>query len=722
MFMFHSSPNRHCQKCLLFSRCLLASACAAGALASDARASSADAHWIAAAAEQPVQLEKFSVTDRRTEADAYRTEKIVSATKTPTALLDVPQSISVVTAEQIRDQQMLSLGEVVRYVPGITAHQGENNRDQLVFRGNSSSADFFLDGVRDDVQYYRDLYNLARVEVLRGPNAMLFGRGGGGGLVNRVLKEATFAPFQEITLQAGSFGQLRAAVDLNQPAGDHAAVRVNALVEHADSFRDFVSLRRSAVNPTITLVPSAQTKLTLSYEHFSDQRTADRGVTSFLGRPVDVPVGTYYGNPDDSYVQARVDFLSALLQHQVGDLTIRNRTLFGDYDRSYQNYVPGAVNATRTFVTLTAYNNATQRENFFNQTDLVYVLNTGGLRHTLLAGVELGTQRTDNFRNTGYFNNTATSFLVPYDNPTSHVPVTFRQSATDANNHLRTNLAAVYAQDQVEFSPHLQAIVGVRFDSFDLEYRNNRNGDQLGRTDRLMSPRAGLVFKPVTRASLYANYSVSFLPSSGDQFSSLTTITQQVKPEKFSNLEAGAKWEITPSFEATAAVYQLDRTNTRSTDPLDPTRIVQTGSTRTTGFECGVSGRLTSSWSLTGGYAYQDAAIRSATTAAPAGARVPQVPRHNFSVWNKLQLTGPLAVGVGVVQRTDMFAAIDNTVVVPGYTRADAAVYYSISENWHVQANVENVTNRRYTVNSDSNTNLSPGSPRSVRVMLRARF
>jgi len=330
MLMFHSSPNRHCQKCPLFSRCLLASACAAGALASDAWASSADAEWIAAAAEQPVQLEKFSVTDRRTEADAYRTEQIVSATKTRTALLDVPQSISVVSAEQIRDQQMLSLGEVVRYVPGITAHQGENNRDQLVFRGNSSSADFFLDGVRDDVQYYRDLYNLARVEVLRGPNAMLFGRGGGGGLVNRVLKEAAFTPFQEITLQAGSFGQLRAAVDLNQPAGDHAAVRVNALVEHADSFRDFVSLRRSAVNPTITLVPSAQTKLTLSYEHFSDQRTADRGVTSFLGRPVDVPVGTYYGNPDDSHVQARVDLLSAFLQHQVGDLTIRNRTLFGD--------------------------------------------------------------------------------------------------------------------------------------------------------------------------------------------------------------------------------------------------------------------------------------------------------------------------------------------------------------------------------------------------------
>jgi outer membrane receptor protein involved in Fe transport len=142
-------------------------------------------------------------------ATDYQTSALTSATKTLSPLRDIPQSISVVTREQIRDQMMTSLGDVFRYVPGVTAHQGENNRDQIVIRGISSSADFFLNGVRDDVQYYRDLYNLDRVEVLRGPNAMIFGRGGGGGVINRVTKEAGPAPLHEITLLGGSFGTKR---------------------------------------------------------------------------------------------------------------------------------------------------------------------------------------------------------------------------------------------------------------------------------------------------------------------------------------------------------------------------------------------------------------------------------------------------------------------------------------------------------------------------------
>ncbi|HET7536006.1 MAG TPA: TonB-dependent siderophore receptor [Candidatus Didemnitutus sp.] len=672
---------------------------------------------------ETVKLDDLMVTAERVESKNYKVQDSITATKTDTPLIDVPQSITVVTEQQIKDQQMLSLGDVVRYVPGITAHQGENNRDQIVFRGNSSSADFFINGVRDDVQYYRDLYNLSRVEVLRGPNAMIFGRGGGGGLINRVTKVAEFRPLQEVTLQVGSFDQKRATVDVNQPVNDKVAVRLNAFYEDSESFRNFVELNRWAVNPTLTFAATDATKFTLSYEHLRDTRIADRGITSFHGLPADVPIETYYGNPNDAYVRATADFLTGTIEHQVGGLTIRNRTLYADYDRSYQNYVPGAVNATQMQVTLTAYNNATQRQNLFNQTDLTYTATTGAVRQTLLGGVELGAQQTDNFRNTGYFNNTTTSILVPYDQPTiSTPPVTFRQSATDADNHIDTDLAAIYAQDQVEFSRNWQAVLGLRFDSFDLKYHNNRNGDSLSRRDNLVSPRAGLIYKPVAQASLYANYSVSYLPSSGDQFSSLTVITQQVKPEKFTNYELGAKWDVSSHFSATTAVYQLDRTNTRSTDPTDPTRIVQTGSTRTTGFEIGLSGSVTKDWSVSGGYAYQDAYIRRATTAAPAGATVPQVPRHSFSLWNRYQMTPQFGAGLGIIYRSDMFAAIDNTVVVPGYTRVDAAVYYTINKHWHAQANVENLLDRKYYINSDSNTNISPGSPLAFRVMVRATF
>ena len=184
----------------------------------------------------------------------------------------------------------------------------------------------------------------------------------------------------------------------------------------------------------------------------------------------------------------------------------------------------------------------------------------------------------------------------------------------------------------------MQVVAGLRFDRFDLKYHNNRNGDTLDRVDNLVSPRAGIVFKPIAPVSVYGSYSVSYLPSSGDQFSSLTTITEQVKPEKFTNYEVGAKWEPRAGLSVTAAVYRLDRTNTRSTDPNDPTRIVQTGSQRTNGFELGVDGRVTSAWRIAGGYAYQDAFVTSATVAAREGAQVAQVPHHTFSLWNNYQV------------------------------------------------------------------------------------
>jgi catecholate siderophore receptor len=380
------------------------------------------------------------------------------------------------------------------------------------------------------------------------------------------------------------------------------------------------------------------------------------------------------------------------------------------------------VNAAQTSVALTAYNNATQRRNIFNQTDFNTTASTGAIRHTLLAGIEVGRQLTDNFRRTGYFNDTATSLNVPYSNPTIETPLTYRQSATDAANHLETMVGSIYAQDQIELTRRLQAIVGLRFDAFNLTYHNNRNGDNLSRRDHLVSPRAGVVFKPLTKVSIYGSYSVSYLPSSGDQFSSLTTITQQVKPEKFTNYEIGTKWDLPNNFALTSAIYQLDRTNTRATDPNDPARIVQTGSQRTQGFEVGLLGSIRSGWTTSFGYAYQDAQITSATAAARAGATVAQVPKHNFSWWNKIQILPKVSIGLGLTRRSNMFATVDNSVTVPGYTRVDAAVFYSLTDQWRLQVNVENLFDKKYYLNADSNTNISPGSPRAVRIGMTTRF
>ena len=280
-------------------------------------------------------LDAVTVSD-----SGYQLAATSSGTKTLTPMRDIPQAITVVTQELIKDQMMMSIGDVVRYVPGITAHQGENNRDQVIIRGNSSSADFFVNGVRDDVQYYRDLYNLDRVEALKGPNAMIFGRGGMGGVINRVTKEAGFTPLREISLMGGSFGSRRFATDFNHPFNEKAAFRFNGVYENSDSFRDYVGLERYGLNPTFTIAPSQETKVTLAYEYFNDRRVADRGIPSFLGRPADTDISTFFGNPDDSRVRFHVNLGSANISHQVGALNIRNRTMFGDYDRFYQNYVP----------------------------------------------------------------------------------------------------------------------------------------------------------------------------------------------------------------------------------------------------------------------------------------------------------------------------------------------------------------------------------------------
>ena len=706
---------------LAFAPALIATAALAAPLAGE---SAAVVEHAADGAEPTVA--GVTVTGHR---DGYRVRTTPTATRTATRtatpLRETPQAVTVVTEALIEDQSMRSMGDVLRYVPGASMAQGEGHRDAPVLRGNASTSDFFVDGVRDDVQYFRDLYNVDRVEVLKGPNAMIFGRGGGGGVINRVTKRAGALQEGEVRLEAGSYAHGRATVDLNQPFGPGVFGRLNAMYENSESFRDHVELERWGINPTVTFEPTERLVLRLSYEHFEDDRTVDRGVPSLGGRPVTPSRSTFFGDPGQSYSTADVDLFRAMVEYEVSPvLTVRNHTLLGDYDKFYQNVYPGAVNAAGTLVSIAAYNNATVRENLFNQTDVVLEATTGALRHTLLFGAELGRQEPANYRSTGFFNNsTASSILVPFAAPTLFgTPITFRQSASDGDNSTVANVAALYVQDQLEISPRLQLIGGLRFDRFDLDFHDNRTNRDLSRTDEFVSPRVGVVFKPVEPLSLYAGYSVSYLPASGDQFASLSPSTALLEPEEFENLEVGAKWEIRPDLLLTGAVYRLDRTNTTARDPLDPARIVQTGGQRTTGVELEVAGQLTADWQIVGGYAFQDAEITSATTAAPAGRKVALSPRHTFSLWNKYRFTPDWAAGLGVVWRDESFTSFSNDVVLPSFTRVDAAVFYRINDRLRAQLNVENLFDEDYFVTAHSDTNITPGSPRAVRAALTASF
>ena len=674
-------------------------------------------------ARAPQVLRGVVVTGAASRARGYAASYSTSATKTDTPLRDAPQAVTVVTRTLMADQAMQGMADVVRYVPGVTMSQGEGHRDQPVIRGQNTTADLFVDGVRDDAQYYRDLYNVERVEALKGANAMIFGRGGGGGVINRVSKQAQWAPTRALTLQGGSFDQKRGALDLGQGLGGAAAARLNALYENSGSFRDGVRLRRYGVNPTAALAAGSRTFVRLGYERFDDERTVDRGIPSFRGRPSGAARTTFFGDPRASYATARVHAGDAAVEHTTpGGLLVRNRTRLAAYDKFYQNVFPGAVSAAGTAVSLSAYNNATARDNLLTQTDVTYALSTGAARHTLLVGAEFGRQATSNRRETGYFDDGATTVSAPLAEPTIAAPLTFRQGATDADNRAVARVGAVYAQDQVALSPRWQAVVGLRYERFGVDFRNRRDGQRLERRDAMLSPRAGLVFKPAEPASVYGSYSVSYLPSAGDQFSSLTATSRTLAPERFRNVEVGAKWDVRPDLAVTTAAYRLDRTNTTAPDPADTRRVVQTGSQRTTGVEFGVAGRVTGAWEVAGGYAAQRAVITSTTTAATAGARVPLVPAHTVSLWNKVRFAPALRVGIGVVRQADVYAATDNAVTLPDFTRVDGAVFLTVTRGLRAQVNVENLLDREYFATAYNNNNISPGAPRTVRLALTTGF
>ena len=669
-------------------------------------------------------LAPVRVTARATAASTYTAPLIISATRTPTLLRDVPQSVTVVTRKLIEDQAMRGMADVVRYMPGITMGQGEGNRDQPTIRGNGSTADFFVDGIRDDVQYFRDLYNVERVEALRGSNAMAFGRGGGGGVLNRVTKEAGWEARREVSVLTGTEDDRRASVDLGRGLTNAMAGRVNAMYENSGMFRDGVTIERSGINPTITIAPFDQnTRLMVAVERFDDRRTADRGIPSFNGRPVETDRSTFFGDAERSFADIGVGSATATIVHDArGRWSLRNRTSFTAYDKVYQNVFPGAVTSSGDSVSIAAYNNATDRRNLFNQTDVTTTVNLGGMRHLLLVGAELGQQTTGSHRETGYFDDVTTSARVTIDAPRVERPITFRQSATDADNDTRTRTASLYVQDQASLGAHLQLIAGLRYEHFGIRYHDNRADVSLDRTDGMLSPRLGMIVKPTELLSFYGSYSMSFLPSSGDQFSSLTNVTRGLEPERFTNYEIGAKWDAFDRLAVTAAAYRLDRTNTRAPHPTDPAITLQTGSQRTRGFELGVSGNLTGAWEVAGAFTHQKAFITSTPSSAADGALVPLVPRTAMSLWNRYQLLRPVGVGLGIIRQGAMFAAIDNTVSLPAFTRLDAGAYFTLTSAVRAQVNVENVLDEAYYPTAHSNNNISPGAPRIARASFTIAF
>lgn len=682
-------------------------------------------------------LNPITVHERAERADGpvqgYRATRSATVTKTDTPLKEVPASVTVIPSDLMKDQAMQGMADVLRYVPGATVHQGEGNRDQVVLRGNSTSADFYVDGVRDDAQIFRDLYNLERVEVLKGPGGMIFGRGGAGGVVNRVTKKPVFGQVGEIGVTLGSYNQRRATVDVGNKIGDSAAWRINAMAEGADSFRNDADLKRYAINPTVTLLLAPTTALTLSYEHLNDERTADRGIPSQNGKPFETGTGTFFGNAAQSEARSTVDSFAAILDHNLGEGTdLKNSFRVTHYDKFYQNVYPGSAVASNGTLSISAYNNANDRTNVFNQTDVTSRFKALGLEHTLLTGLELGHQESRNQRKTGYFGATPSSIggisaLTPTATATR-----FDFRTTDANNNVTSDIAAVYVQDQITLSQNWKLLAGLRYDYFKVAFDDQRTTTtqtDLQRTDKELSPRLGVIWSPTPWSTYYASYSYAFLPS-GEQLG-LATSTADLAPEKSTNYELGARWDLLPKLSMSLAAFRLDKDDVRSRDPSGSGLFVKTGQQRTDGVEIGLQGEVMRNWNIYAGYANLDARVSKALSsgtdataaAIPVGRKVGLVPENMLSVWNRIDLGQQWGAGLGIIHQSASYASISNSVKLPGFTRLDGALYYTLEgRKTRLALNIENLTDKHYYPTADGDNNISPGAPRSFRLTLMTSF
>jgi catecholate siderophore receptor len=653
-------------------------------------------------------------------SEGYVATNSVTATKTDTPLIDVPQSINVVTREQLDDQAQHSMADVLRYVPGATVGQGEGNRDQITLRGQNSTADFFLDGVRDDVQYYRGLYNIERVEVLKGPYAMIFGRGGGGGIINRVQK----TPQAESLFAAGlasvnSFGAYDVAADVNAPINGAAAVRLNAYYEQIDNHRDFVDGERYGVNPYLAFDLGGGWKAGLSYEYVNDDRVTDRGVPSLNGEPLKGHRDTFFGVPGINRTGLEAHIAKARLDGELAqDLNWSTTLLYGDYDKYYTNVFPaGSVRPSDNTVELDGYTDTTNRENFIAQSNLVWDVDLGGLGNKILLGVEYGDQDTGNSRNVAPAKQRVSIDNLVYPNFTFPFPTASRATVSNVE------FFSAYAQDQISIGEHIDVVAGIRYDRFEITGTNLRTSTDFSRTDEKWSPRFGLILKPQPNISIYGSYSRSFLPRSGDQFISLDPTAPNLAPERFTNYEVGAKWDIQPALSLTAALFRLDRTNTTTPNAADPTTTDIAGTTRTKGAELALVGRVTPQWQVSGGYTWQDGHIKG-----NEDVRIAQVPKHQFALWNRYDFNASVGAGIGVIHQSSQWAALhnppgnSNATRLPAFTRVDAALFFTASEKLQFQVNVENLLDEEYFSDAHNNNNITPGAPINARLTARVKF
>ena len=689
----------------------------------------------------------------------------VNSMKPPAPILNVPQSVSIITDEDILNQGFRALGDVVRYVPGITSTQGEGHRDAMVIRGIRTTSSFYQDGLRDDVQYYRSLYNVEQVEVLKGPNALLFGQGGEGGLIHRVSKRAIVGEsFANVDVGYDSLGSGDFTVDGNMQLSDTVALRLMAHSDTLSNHRDQYDGDRFGINPSFTFALNEATELNISFEYLDHERFIDRGIPT-LGADVNESLREITYGTDDNIHTTEGTILKANLVHNYSDNGKINLAVGGNtFNKMYQNvYVkstPAAADGTaNALVQLEGYRDTTARENSFINLTNVNTFDRG----TLTIGLDFRSTDNENERYHSHFNNeaadtagaagatlgasgirnnflnTATTFDIDaYGNRT------VLDFSTDVKVKSETDISvqSLFLTGDIDLSDQWQLILGARFEEVDTEIVKHRPdegygpdgaagggddtlpttfnaiylpleaGDTVQRDDSHLSPRLGLIFKPQENMSLYLSYSESFLPKSGDQYKAWNATNTD--PDVFENTELGFKYSTEAGLNLSIAYFDQETVKGQA-DGVGGAEVIDFD---INGIELSVSGQIDDRNSISASLSSVDA------TNTDTGADQKEIPELTWSLWYTHQANDMFGFSVGAVYQDEQW--INSTAAgspkLPDYTRVDMAMAITPNDSDTIRINIENLLDEDYYPYSHSTHQVTVGEPANVRVSYNKRF
>ncbi len=674
-----------------------------------------------------VQAESVEVRDAA--------EARVSSPKYTAPLRDIPQTITVIPKEVIEEQAATTLRDVLRNVPGLTFAAGEGGvpaGDNLTLRGFSARNDIFIDGARDLGPQARDPFNLEQVEIVKGPGSAFTGRGSAGGSINLVSKTPGALPVYGGTLNFGTDGTKRATADINLPFekfgwSERAAFRLNALVHESDvAGRDVAEDKRWGVAPSLSLGLNTPTRFVFSYFHLQQNNVPDYGIpwvpatnnalVEFRDRPAPVPRDTFYGLKGRDFEDIRSDLATVRFERDFGDnITLRNQFRFGRSTRDSLTTAPRFLNNNSTLISRDARAWITDDNVVDNQSDFRADFSTGEVRHTLVTGLEL--TRENNVRRTRTIaGSSVTPLLDPNPNDAFNGSLTLNPIVGDVT----ANSQGLYAFDTARLGKRWELSGGLRWDRFDVD-GVSMTDVRVERVDRMLSGRAGVVFKPVESGSIYASYGTAFNPSL--EGLSYSTANTAIDPEKTYTFEVGSKWSLLGTrLLLTGAGFRVEKTNARTPGitPNDPSQVLE-GRQRVDGMELGATGTLSRGWSVFGAYTLLDSEIAESNTAAEFGKRLLNTPRNSFNFWTSYETPWRLDIGGGARFVGRRFGNNTNTRFVDNYWTIDATASYTLTRHIDLRLNLYNLSDEFY-FDRLSGGHLVPGAGRSVMLSTGFRF